>query len=272
MLKMLGQKLSGYQKKIRHDWNLWQLKRSQEQKERLVGRWISEYHAAMPEVLVGANFALGGGVRNHILALKRFSQLRLQLLPSDELLRDVGQNLIRKRYNDRFQAMDTRSLRAVHSHVYPWFIDWCQAQQKRGAYWIHTYHLNYYPEHADETLLPWQQEFNEALMQRARHADLKISVSKWQVEELRKEYGIDCIYVPNGVDVEQCDRGVARRFVDKVNTDDFILWVGRDEPVKNPREFIELAIRMPEHTFVIIGKGIDEKTVRESYQLPPPRI
>ena len=173
-------------------------------------------------------------------------------------------------FNEQFQAFALPGGRAVHSHVYPWFIEWCQGQQKKGIRWIHTYHLNYYPEHGKDTLEPWQEAINESLFRDASKADVKISVSKWQQEELFREHGIATEYLPNGVDVSSCDDGRAARFIGQFGPEDFILYVGRNDPVKNPAEFVRLARFLPAYNFVMVGGGLNSDSLRNEWQVDIP--
>jgi len=51
--------------------------------------------------------------------------------------------------------------------------------------------------------------------------------------------------------------------------DDFVLWVGRLDPVKNPRAFVELAAGLPRTQFVMIG-GITSADLLREYGLERP--
>jgi glycosyltransferase involved in cell wall biosynthesis len=106
-------------------------------------------------------------------------------------------------------------------------------------------------------------QINESLLNTARHADVRISVSRWQQTELRELHGIQSVYIPNGVDVARCQQGSAARFLRTHSLDHFVLFVGRDDPVKNPEEFVQLAMRIPGIPCVMIGGGLTEGRVRE---------
>ncbi len=263
-------KLEGYRRRLVFEWNQWQARRNERSAEHAFELWLRKLSNCPPDVLIGANFAAFGGVRNHLHAIQQNSQCRIELAPPEELISSMGLHRVQGRFREPFFEFDASNMKAVHSHVFPWFIDWCRHQQIHHAVrWIHTYHLMYYPEHADGTLLPWQQEINESLINTARHADVCLSVSKWQCDDLRDKHGITSTYLPNGVDVGVCDRANPDRFRKRISLDRFILYVGRNDPVKNPGEFVELARRMPEEQFVMIGGGLDVPTVTESFGALP---
>lgn len=226
--------------------------------------WTRHLLQHPPDVMIGTNLAWGG-VRQHIHAIKQYSALRLELVPPDELLQDFGEDLRQK-----FLEFVPIRVRAVHSHVFPWFIDWCKQQQKSGVRWIHTYHLNYFPEHAKGDLLPWQNEINHSLLKVACHADVRISVARWQQDYLMRTHGIETIYLPNGVDVALCDKANAKRFQKRVGEGPFILYVGRNDPVKNPGDFVRLALRLPREKFVMIGHDLNREILRNEWDLEVP--
>jgi glycosyltransferase involved in cell wall biosynthesis len=266
-------KLEGYRRRFIYEWKQCFAHRDEKRAERAFDRWLRQLMENPPDVLIGANFAAYGGVRNHIQAIQRNSRMQIELAPPESLVKNVGLYRIQMAFRDRFFAINASKSKALHSHVFPWYIDWCRHQQiSNRARWIHTYHLMYYPEHGNGKLEPWQQEINDSLLNTACHADVCLSVSKWQCHELRSKHGIEATYLPNGVDVNVCERANPDRFRKKICLDRFILYVGRNDPVKNPGEFVELARRLPEEKFVMIGGGLDVSTVTESCGVPPENL
>ena len=156
---------------------------------------------------------------------------------------------------DPFENFEPAASTTLHSHVYPYFVQWCRDKSRRGVRWIHTYHAFYSEEAEGRHLLPWEEEINRTLIDVACYADVRISVSRWQQRHLA-DLGINSVYLPNGVDVSLCDAGVASRFSAAHGDDPFVLYVGRDESVKNPADFVRLAARLPENRFVMIGDGL----------------
>jgi glycosyltransferase involved in cell wall biosynthesis len=247
--------------------------RKEERRENsAIKRFISKLQNASVDVLIGANFAMSGGVRNHIFAIHQFSSLNIEIFPSDDVFNQFGEKALTVKNNAAFQEMKLPiGLKVLHSHVYPWFINWCKDKHIEGIKWIHTYHLPYFPEHAsNDEMKKWQDEFNKAVIEDARHADVKLSVSKWQTNYLKEEYNIDAIYLPNGVNVALCDQGNAKKFIEKTGINKFILNVSRHDPVKNPGAFIALAQKMPEHNFVIIGPGLNPELFLNEYKVNVP--
>jgi glycosyltransferase involved in cell wall biosynthesis len=129
----------------------------------------------------------------------------------------------------------------------------------------------YFPEFARGDLEPFQQEVNEALIREARHAAVRLSVSRWQQEYLLTEHGIATDYLPNGVDVAACERGRAARFCRRYGIrGPFILYVGRNDPVKNPADFVRLAGVLPSHTLVMLGQDLDAEVLRYEWEVAVP--
>ena len=261
-MKSITGRLEGYRRRLIYEWSQWKEGRLAKERKKLFTDWLSQLERCPPDVLLGANFAAFGGVRGHIHAIQRYSTCNVQFAPPEELLRKLDTYSFTNTFRKDFLHVHAASIKVAHSHVYPWFIEWCQHHQQRGLRWIHTYHLNYYPEHGcSGEVEPWQQQINDAMLNQARFADVRLSVSKWQVEELLDQHGIEAEYLPNGVDVAFCDQACGDRFRDKHRLDRFVLYVGRDDPVKNPGEFVELAKRLPALTFVMIGGGLSRETL-----------
>lgn len=231
--------------------------------------WLAHLHAQPPEVLLGSNFAEFGGVRGHIHAIQKHSGHNVELAPTDELLRKLEPHDLSSTFNDAFLDFEPRGIGVAHSHVFPWFIEWCSRHHRRVR-WVHTYHAPYFPEYARENLLPWQIRFNDILINVARHAHVRISVSRWQQEWLSENHGIQTNYLPNGVDVALCDDAEAQRFVARTGRDDFVLYVGRNDPVKNPVDFVRLAQRMPGQQFVMIGRDLGAEALRTEWKVTAP--
>lgn len=256
----------------REGWKQMQVRRQAANRRRAFDTWLKQLQSNRHDVLVGANFAEFGGTRNHMHALKGSSSLNIGLVPDDDSLKKITQWSLRTEFREAFLRFQPQGLRAVHSHVFPWFIEWCYHQQQtNGLRWIHTHHNWYYPEFgANNQLEPWQNDFNEAFLIALSHADVSISVSRWQQAFLQAEFGLKTVYVPNGVDVARCDRADKKRFVRQTGFDDFILWVGRDDPVKNPADFVRLARRLSNLRFVMIGDGLtaDNLQIKLGLEIP----
>lgn len=245
-------------------------KKKERDKLKRVTRWINKLERKTPEVLIGANFGRTGGVRNHIHAIQHFSTLNIELAPSEELMNFISGGEFEHKYNGVFENCVPKNVKAIHSHVYPWFISWCKKRKKDGIRWIHTYHLPYFPEHAEGDMHSWQIEINKALENDAKLADVRISVAQWQQKYLKQNLNIDTIYIPNGVNVPLCDQANAKAFADEIGYDNFILNVSRHDPVKNPAEFVKLATAMPHYKFVMIGHELSNELLLSQYKVEVP--
>jgi glycosyltransferase involved in cell wall biosynthesis len=270
-MRTLLQKLDGYRRLGIHEWKMSRQRACERKKQFVFEGWLRNLINTPPEVLVGPNFAEFGGVRHHIEAISRYSSRNVQLVPPADIAKTLTPYDLAEVFGEQFNDYKATGVKIVHSHVYPWYIDWCQRRQRDGIFWIHTYHLNYYHEHGVNGLEQWQLDINRALLERARHADLCLSVSKWQVEELRLQHGIDATYLPNGVDVALSEKADAKRFHRDYPGAGFILYVGRNDPVKNPQEFVRLAAHLPDRRFVMVGGGLSHETLQEEHKLEIPR-
>ena len=251
---------------------MWARRRDVGRKRSVLEGWMEQHRKLPAEVLIGPNCAGFGGVRHHIHAISRYCQSRICLAPSNEVMDQLDFYDLTERFRSEWFDFHAPGVRVVHSHVYPWYIDWCRERQRQnGIRWIHTYHLNYYPEHAVNGLEDWQQKINDALIQVAPQADVRLSVSKWQVGYLRDTYGIESEYLPNGVDVTLAEKAEPSRFRRLVGESDFVLYVGRNDSVKNPVDFVKLASHLPEQTFVMVGQGLDEACMKNDWgiEVPP---
>lgn len=268
MFKSLSKRLNGYRRRIAHEWWILNINRSIARNYRLYDRWVDQLQSDQPDVFIGSDFEFGG-VRNHIRAIKAHSSLNIRVVPDESAMR--GLRHFDVHVQKRFMDFVPIGNPVVHSHVSPWMIQWCMKQHTMGSRWIHTYHLPYFPDHGKTELEPWQIEINQALIHQACHADVRLSVAKWQSDYLISEHGIETIYLPNGVDVAACDRGDSGRFQysSGVNTP-FVLHVSRNDPVKNPAEFVRLAARHPDLRFVVIGDGLDETVMARVWQTSTP--
>ena len=267
----ISKRLEGYRQRVLHEWSMWRHSKDEKRKSAKFGSWLKSLEQDPPDVLLGANFAEYGGVRGHLLAIQKFSQWKVALAPPAELLATgLKPYDLKTTCRQQFFDFPAGGIRVAHSHVFPWFVQWCREHQAHGIRWIHTYHNMYFPEFARGDLEPWQQEINEVILTEAPHADVRISVSKWQQAYLREQHGIETEYIPNGVDVGLCDAADADRFKQTARVDDYILYVGRNDPVKNPAEFVRLAERMCNQRFVMIGDGLSLAALTRDWNAPAP--
>jgi glycosyltransferase involved in cell wall biosynthesis len=196
-----------------------------------------------------------GGVRRHLECLQEYSKFPVSIYPST-----LGSTLLspleKESYHKGLSYHQLRHHDLFHSHVDPRFIDICQTAQCHGKPWVHTYHAMYFKEDWGGTLLDWQIEINNSLTQRARQANVLISVSPWLATYLKDEHQIRSITIPNAVNVEACDEAVASIDVKASASPSSVLFVGSAESVKNPKAFILAATALPKFEFTMIGSNL----------------
>ena len=224
-------------------------------------------------VAVGPVIDEYGGAPQHILAFKKYSAHQVDVIPSVFLRKWViRRNTQRIRFYSQFLSkIGLNNYDIIHSHVEPWFIDLCHSLRSMKRKWVHTYHSLYFDEDYPGGLQQWQRDFSRALLETASQADAKISVSQWLHDHLYEQDGIVTSMIPNGVDMELCDRARPERFISKFGFKDFILFVGGLRPIKDPRACVELACRTPGYPFLMIGRGLNAKAIAENYGLNSPR-
>jgi glycosyltransferase involved in cell wall biosynthesis len=245
----------------RESWSKWKASQSYRKKKRALSGWMKAINDHPPDVLVGANVNSRDGIRNHLLGIQRYSKLKVDFSPSDEVMSLLDYHDLHTTFRDIVMDFEPRGIQAIHSHVYPYYIEWCRRHSNKRALWVHTYHLPYFRINESKPLEPWQEDVNNALLDEARHAHVRISVAKWQQEYLEAEHGITTDFIPNGVDVALCDSGQSLRFIEKTGYEGFVLFVGRNDPVKNPADFVKLAKRMPGQRFVMLGAGLTPESI-----------
>jgi glycosyltransferase involved in cell wall biosynthesis len=120
-------------------------------------------------------------------------------------------------------------------------------------------------------LLPWQEAINRALVEDARGADARLSVSYWFAKHVSHTYGITTEVIPYGVDVRACDTARADRFVSAFAEDSGVLFVRTLGSIKNPLAFVEIARRFPKERCVMSGANLTEERVARALGAELPR-
>jgi glycosyltransferase involved in cell wall biosynthesis len=235
-------------------------------RERWIRLHVKSYKFSNSQIFIGSYFADLGGVSHHLQSLHKYSKIRTATLPSSSLLRFIHKYQLLNYFKTCVENI-TISNRAIHSHVDPWFINISQQLQGKGAKWVHTYHTLYFEKDWDNGLEPWQKEINDALINNAKHADVKIAIAYWLKDYLKTQYQIETVYIPNGVDVTKCDQADKNRFINTYGLEDFILFASGISDIKNAGDFLKLAQALPNKPFVLIGRGISKKALIEKYNI-----
>lgn len=232
-------------------------------------------------VAIGPVFDEFGGVSQHILGIKKYSSNKVDVIPSNITRKSLAANFCRNYFNNQWlliryyqQLMDQTRLNhydVVHSHANVWFTNLCQMSRNSKCKWVHTYHTLYFEEDYVNGLNEAQIAQNRFLINIASKADVRISISKWLHDYLDEKYSIQTEIIPNGVDLDACDKANPHKFTKKYGLTNFVLFLGYLDPIKNPRLFIEMTLQMPETNFVMIGRNISASNIKTKYGITIPQ-
>ena len=236
-------------------------------KEKKLNLFLLRLNYQVSKIIIGPLFSNLGGVPHHILGLKEYSCFNITSYPDNKILAFINKNNLVAHYKSKLNPHKIR-FNVIHSHVDPWFIDLCKEATYKGRKWVHTYHTLYFEKDWDKGLAPWQEQINDALINRAKHADIKISIAHWLKNYLKTNHNIDTIYLPNGVDVKKCDASLGTRFTSKYGLKDFILFASGISDIKNAGDFLRLVNALPDKDFVIIGRGISKEALNQKFNVP----
>lgn len=220
------------------------------------------------KVAIGPIFEDFGGVSQHILAIQKFSSHRISPIAPEFIRTVFGKRACM--YMSIVRRFGLHGYDIVHSHVDPSFVNLCLLSRTTACKWVHTYHTLYFEEDYPGGLASWQKEINKVLIETASKADAKISVCKWLHDYLNTRYSIQTEMIPNGVDLEACDMANQERFLKRYGFDDFVLFTGGAQTIKNPQLFVKLAASIPNTKFVMIGRKLDPIVFNE-WGLPVPK-
>jgi len=212
-----------------------------------------------------------GGLWTHTRSVQRFSRHRIMEYPSRPVRFFLNRNRdLRGWHRRRLKRSGIRGFDIVHSRSEPWFIEACASSRSPRCRWVQSFHAMFYEEDYADGLQFWQAEQNRAVLEVGAGADARISVARWWHDHLLERFSIDTAVIVNGVDVEECGGARAEDFTGKFGLEDFYLFVGSFREVKNPTLFLELASRMPDRRFVMIGDGLNAGKLREKYGVEAP--
>ena len=223
------------------------------------------------KIAIGPVFDEYGGVSRHIFGIKKYSTHTVIDLPTQffrNLLKKPSR--IMRIYKKIMNHSKLSQYNIIHSHANAWFTSLCHQTRNENCKWVHTYHTLYFEEDYPDGLANWQKEINSVLINIAPKADVKICISKWLKNYLSKKYAIETTLITNGVDIIECDKASAERFIKKYHLSDFILFIGNIQSVKNPKLFVALAKSIPNYKFVMVGRNIDKIHLSEMYKIDIP--
>ncbi len=217
-----------------------------------------------PKVIIAPVYSPHGGVTNHIKMIHKYSKQKTYIYLPNRILKLLKANNIKPH---RFGDISKLRTKIIHSHVDSQTVKMAFEAQKKGKKWLHTYHSLYFEDQWEGRLQQWQRNINESALNIAKNADIKISVSKWLQKLLKEEYEIDTIYIPNGVNIEECKKANPNNFINKFGLSDFILFSGNLSDVKDPLMFIKLAQNNPDFLYVMIGSDLLKEKIEKKYKV-----
>jgi len=203
--------------------------------------------------------AWGGFFRKYILPIQRtlphkieHNEKRFDMYGLQKLLDFPGFYLSRF----KFQTSDV-----IHLHGYPYWENIYETNSPNLVYTIHNlYNKLDFPKNWSRTI----DRLTSKLVDTCKRAATVISVSKWLQKDLKMKHGIDSVFIPNGVSLEEFENANGDSFRKKYKiNEDFYLFVGRSTRYKRPELFIELAEIMPKRQFVMIGRGLSKRALVE---------
>ena len=218
------------------------------------------------KIAIGPVFIESQGMPRYILGIKKYSSHEVSLVPNalvrfllinPSLKVDARIDLYKKYLAKRVEKKRLRHFDVFHSQSDPWLIDLCKIMRSDDHRWVHTYHSVFVKEDYPSGLKLWQKKTNKYLLEVASKADVKISVSKWLHDYLEDNYSVQTEVVFNGLDLDCLSAINKGKFTKKYGLKNFIMFIGRLDTCKNPALFVELAARMPELVFVMVGQNLD---------------
>lgn len=219
------------------------------------------------KVIIAPVYSSGGGVTNHIKMIHKNTKIKTHIYLPNLVLRIL--KIINIKPASFYNISKLRT-KIIHSHVDNQTIEQSFEAQKKGVKWINTYHSFYFEDQWEGGLQKWQKDINSTLINVAKNADIKISVSKWLQNFFKEDYSIETVYIPNGVNVDECNKANANHFIDKFGLSDFILFSGNLSDVKDPIMFVKLAQNNPDFLFVMTGSDLIKENIENKYKIDLP--
>jgi len=229
------------------------------------------------KIFIGPLIGKYGGLSQHIINIINFSKYHLTPVKPNKLCVRYSDNRIKKYYISFFKKFNvfycdiygiaiSRVIfpisKIVHLHGHPYWPEIFLKPVRRKAKYIHTVHQIYFKEDCYSNK-EWdmKQKLNELMYDSCKKSDIVISVAKWQ-QPLLEEQGIKSIYIPNSIDIEKCDLANPIIFRRKYSFyDDFFIFPGDIRRSKRPELFIELAKKIPDKKFIMIGNGMSNENI-----------
>ena len=172
-------------------------------------------------------------------------------------------------FSGRNLAKKLQNMDVVHLHGHPYWEQIYNVNGPRTVFTVHNlYNKEDFPANWGRTI----DYLTNKMIEVCKRSDKVISVAKWLRDSLKKNYGVESAYIPNGVNLEEFNSRNGDLFRKKFGIwDDFYLFVGRATKYKRPELFLSLAQELPKRKFVMVGRGITQDSLTEYFgrNIPP---
>lgn len=225
-----------------------------------------------------------GGVKTHIQNLNKYSNHQITLLnyskyslyyPKYRLSRFLNQNKKISSldlYSWYFRSNILPNYDILHTHGHPVWQSIYKSTNKNLKY-IHTIHQIYCKNNENLSKNEWKtfELKNNLMFNYCRNENVTtIAVSEY-LKDILLEYDVNAEVIPNGINFEELEKGSSERFRKKYDIDDdFYLFIGHLGNIKRPEVFIELAKKIPDRKFVMIGPDISIESIALKYKVSIP--
>ncbi len=238
----------------------------------------------MIKIAIGP-YSWSGGVKTHILNLHKASKYQTNIIQYSPFSiwyprYKLSSFLQRKPKWSKFDVYTyllkkyiSQNYNILHTHGHPVWRGLYEYFPNTKLKLIHTVHQVYSreDESANEKIWEIMNLRNKLMFDYCRKPEVTtVTVSEF-VGNILLNQGITAEIIPNGVNLEEIENSNAERFkIDYQIKDDFYLFVGHMGFIKRPDLFIQLANKMPERKFIMIGLDISEKNIKSKYNMEIP--
>ncbi|MCG2736010.1 MAG: glycosyltransferase family 4 protein [Candidatus Methanoperedenaceae archaeon] len=238
----------------------------------------------MIKIAIGP-YSWSGGVKTHIFNLHKASKYQTKIIKYSPFSiwyprYKLSSFLLRQQKCSKFDVYTyilkkyiSQNYNILHTHGHPVWRGLYEYFPKTKLKLIHTVHQVYSREDelANEKIWKNMNLKNKLMFDYCRSPDVTtVTVSDF-VGEILFDQGISAEVIPNGVDFQEIETANPDRFRTNYNIkEDFFLFIGHMGFIKRPDLFIELANKIPDKKFVMIGPDISEENILIKYNMKIP--
>ena len=239
------------------------------------------------KIFIGPLVGKYGGLSQHIINIINFSKYHFTTVSPNKFCVRYSSNRIKKYYISFFKKFHVfysdiygiaisrvffPNSKIVHLHGHPYWPEIFLKPVTRKAKYIHTVHQIYCKEDCYSNK-EWdmKKKLNELMYDSCQRSDIVISVAKWQ-QSLLEGQGIKSVYIPNSIDIKKCEQSNPNIFREKYKFyDDYFIFPGDIRRSKRTTLFIELARKMPDKKFIMIGNGMSKDNIINFFKIILPQ-